>query len=784
MDAPLSSDPKPTWAPARKDMVGTSLGSSRIWFTLCEGILTEVYHPRIDIPQIRDLGFIIADDQGFWIELRRLHNYSVHLAAPGVPALSVEHRHPRFVFRMEICPSQRRDVIMLRYSLDGDPQLRPYALLAPRLGGDAEGNRASVERHGARTVLWADQGPFALSLCGADIHGSDAILRGSAGGFGISDGWQDFHRNGRMSWAYEHAGPGCVALIGELQREGRLALGFATSRQAAATLAVSALMDDFDAEWSSQVAAWQEWHDGITPPQLVPGLQDMFAVSASVLKIHEDHTYRGAAVASLSVPWGDASQSRGGYHLIWSRDLVETAGGLVALGAYHNARDTLRYLIATQQEDGHWFQNQWLGGTAFWTGVQLDEVAFPVLLAAQLHDHGKLHNIPVQDMIIRALGFIARHGPATHQDRWEEDAGINTFTLAVSIAALVEGSQFLEPTDREFALRLADYWNAQIEGWAFVRGSELARRLGTDGYFMRTVPLDPQTHRRAPTDSVAIKNRAHDPDLPASAQVSTDFLQLVRYGLRRADDPFIIDSLKVVDALLRTETPSGPVWHRYNDDGYGEHEDGRAFDGTGLGRGWPLLVGERGHYALLCGEDVEPYLLAMKKMASPLGLLPEQVWDSAPISAYGLESGRPSGSAMPLVWAHSEFLKLCYSRASGAPVDRPSATWARYGGKRPLVDFVIWGPNHQPARLLCGQRLYIALRGKARVHWGVNGWQKVKDTETDKNGLGVFVAELDISELGAGGRVDFTFFWPEQQRWEGRDYGIAVVANDKISAPL
>jgi glucoamylase len=756
-------------------MVGTSLGSSRLWFTVCEGILTEVYYPRIDIPQIRDLGFIIADDQGFWIELRRMDSYSVSLAAPGVPAVTVEHRHPRFVFRMEICPSQRRDVILLRYTLDGDPELHPYALLAPRLGGDAEDNRASVERHSARTVLWADQGPFALSLCGADQQGADIILRGSAGGFGVSDGWQDFHRNGRMSWTYEHAGPGCVALMGELRRQGRLALGFATSRQAAATLAISALMDDFDAEWGSQVAAWKEWHDGIAPPQLVPGLEEMFAVSASVLKIHEDRTYRGAAVASLSVPWGDVSQSRGGYHLIWSRDLVETAGGLVALGAYHNARDTLRYLIATQQEDGHWFQNQWLGGTAFWTGVQLDEVAFPVLLAAQLHDHGQLHSIPVQDMVVRALGFISRQGPATHQDRWEEDAGINTFTLAVSIAALVEGSQFLEPKDRDFALKLADYWNAQIERWAFVRESELARRLGTDGYFMRTVPLDPQTHRRAPADPVAIKNRAHDPDLPASAQVSTDFLQLVRYGLRRADDPFILDTLKAADTLLKTETPSGPIWHRYNDDGYGEHTDGRAFDGTGHGRGWPLLVGERGHHALLCGEDVEPYLLAMKKMANPLGLLPEQVWDSAPISAYGLEPGRPSGSAMPLVWAHSEFLKLCYSRVAGFPVDRPAATWARYGGERPCVDFVIWGPNHQPAKIICGQLLYIALRSQALVHWGVNGWQKIQDTQTDKNGLGLFVAQLDISELSGAGRIDFTFFWTEQQRWEGRDYAIEVV---------
>ena len=97
-----------------------------------------------------------------------------------------------------------------------------------------------------------------------------------------------------------------------------------------------------------------------------------------LLKVHQDRTYCGAAVASLSVPWGDSSQSRGGYHLVWPRDLVETAGALVALGAFDEARDTLRYLIATQQQDGHWCQNQWLGGDPFWQGVQLDETAFPI----------------------------------------------------------------------------------------------------------------------------------------------------------------------------------------------------------------------------------------------------------------------------------------------------------------------------------------------------------------------------------------------------------------------
>lgn len=127
--APPALFSHPTWASARKDMVGNSLGSSRLWFTIAEGIVTEVYYPRIDIPQIKDLGFIIADDRGFWVGLRRLLGYRVTLASEGVPAVEIEHRHPRFVFTLRICQSERRDVLLIRCRLEGDASLRPYALL-------------------------------------------------------------------------------------------------------------------------------------------------------------------------------------------------------------------------------------------------------------------------------------------------------------------------------------------------------------------------------------------------------------------------------------------------------------------------------------------------------------------------------------------------------------------------------------------------------------------------------------------------------------------------------
>jgi glucoamylase len=776
MKAPTATFSNPTWAPARKDMVGTSLGSSRLWFTVAEGIVTEVYYPRIDIPQIKDLGFIIADDRGFWVELRRLGNYNVALAKPGVPAVEIVHRHPRFVFTLQVCPSRWRDVLLLRYRLEGDENLRAYALLAARIGEDAENNLASVATHNGRTVLWAEQGPFGLALSAVAMDGTDAWRRCSVGCLDASDGWQDFNRHGRMTWQYDSAGPAAVTLMGELPAQATLGLGFGTSKESAATLAVSGLMDDFSAEWGAQCRAWEAWLAEGRRPKLSEALDRMLTLSATVLKVHEDRTYRGAVVASLSVPWGDSSQSRGGYHLVWSRDLVETAGALVAMQDYRSARDVLRYLIATQQQDGHWFQNQWLGGKAFWTGIQLDEAAFPILLASLLRERDALDGIPVKNMVKRAISFIAREGPATAQDRWEEDAGINTFTLATVIAALVDGSAFLDREEQEFACRLADCWNARLEDRVFVRDTPLARQVGVKGYYIRTVPLDALTHKDADTEPVSIKNLAHDPKLPARAQISTDFLQLVRYGLRKADDPCILDSLKVVDRLLKTDTPNGPVWHRYNSDGYGEHDDGSAFDGTGQGRGWPLLTGERGHYALSAGEDVLPYLEAMLAMSSPLGLIPEQVWDSKPIAKYDLKPGRPSGSAMPLVWAHSEFIKLCYSKALGRPVDRPSGTWTRYRGIRPKIDYEIWGPNDRPQRLRAGNSLTVALKAPARVHWGVNGWKEVRDVDTEDTGLGVHVADLPVAGLAAGTTIQFTFLWRDTEAWEGRDYLLLVTA--------
>ena len=770
MEAPGAPGIPPTWTSSDKDMVGTSLGPARLWFTVGHGIVNEVYWPRVDIPQIRDLGFIVADGRGFWSEVKRGADYTISTPGPGIPAVQVLHRHSRFELALRIAPDPDRDVLLIEVELTGDGDLAPYALLAPHLGGTGRGNRAEVFTNRGRVVLCAEQGPFALALAAADASQRDAWRMAGAGYVGASDGWQDFARNGAMTWTYDRAGPGNVALMGRLRRRSVLALGFGSGQEAAATLAISALVQPFEAVWREQVRAWQAWHTEKAHAKGLPGeFHEQVHLSAMVLKAHQDKTYPGAMVASLSIPWGNATDDVGGYHLVWPRDLVESAGALLELGAADEARDVLRYLIATQLEDGRWAQNQWLGGTPRWGGIQLDEVAFPVLLAVALAEHEAFGGTEARDMVRRALAFIVRQGPATDQDRWEETAGINIFTLAVSIAALVCGAGFLDESERGDVLLLADDWNAHIEEWCAVEGTRLSREHGVGPYYVRVAPARVVSDRAALQDIVPLKNRDRDPGLPAAEQVSTDFLQLVRFGLRQPDDPVVRNSVALADALLRAGTPSGPLWQRYVGDGYGEHPDGRPYDGTGQGRPWPLLAGERGHYALLAHEDAEPYLRTMAAVSGRLGLIPEQVWDGDPRPREGLHPGRPSGSAMPLVWAHAEFVKLAVSLREGRPVDRPEAVWLRYAGRRPRPTCAHWSLRMPVATIRAGQSLRVLHEAPAVLRWGTDGWREMSETPTTAGLLGLHVADLPTEGLRPGQVVNFA-----SDAWPGREWAVTV----------
>jgi glucoamylase len=593
-----------------------------------------------------------------------------------------------------------------------------------------------------------------------------------------------------------------VAGMMELALDGgvvQLALAFGSGPEEAGLEASAALVGPFQGGWDEYVENWHGFVRTVTDPpaDLSPGDRDLYLTSATVLRSLQDRTVPGAIVASLSIPWGNTRNDLGGYHLVWSRDLVESAGALVALGAEATARRTLAYLVASQEPDGSWPQNQWVDGVPYWTGLQLDEAAYPILLAGALrtgasHMHGKtgagaaafetlLTRSALDAMIARAAGFIARTGPATSEDRWEETAGLSPSTLAPVVAALVVAADHLPEPAASYCLELADDWNASIEDWTYARGTRFAREHGVDGHYVRIA--SPDVLVGAPISApVTVRNRPPESSLvPADEMVGTDFLALVRFGLRLPDDPRIIASLAVADAVLRTDTPSGPVWHRYNGDGYGEHDDGSAFDGTGIGRGWPLLVGERAHYELDAGRDARPYLEAMRRMASSGGMLPEQVWDAAPIPERNLSPGRPSGSAMPLAWAHAEHVKLVRSIALGHAIDRPAAAWRRYRGTAPRATRAAWRFAAPRPSMPAGRILRLEVLAPARVRYSLDSGQTRADLDARDTGLGVWVADIPASDrLVPGEAVDFTFWWPDANRWEGRDLRVEVAAGSGI----
>jgi glucoamylase len=260
--------------------------------------------------------------------------------------------------------------------------------------------------------------------------------------------------------------------------------------------------------------------------------------------------------------------------------------------------------------------------------------------------------------------------------------------------------------------------------------------------------------------------------------ISPDALALVRFGLRAADDPRILNTVKVIDALLRVKLPQGPCWYRYNGDGYGEHEDGSPFDGIGIGRPWPLLAGERAHYEIAAGrpQAAEELLRVMEFSAEGGRLIPEQVWDAADLPARELFAGKPTGSACPLVWAHSEYIKLRRSLREGKVFDQPPQTVQRYLVDKKKSTYFGWRFNNKCRTLPRGKKLRLILTAPALVHWSLDNWQTQKDTNTNDTGLGTHVADLASDLLSVGSEIVFTFFWLQEQRWEGTDFRVGVEA--------
>jgi glucoamylase len=788
----------PRWTSSAKSSAGTALNrASKVWFTVSHGILNEVYFPRVDQACTRDMGFLVTNGLDFFSEEKRHCTFENYPIEPGIPVFQLTNSctSGRYRIHKEVLSDPYRNVVLqkVRFEpLQGElSDYHLYALLSPHLANFGTGNTGWTGDYKGYPMLLAERGGCALAMA------SSAPWKKTSVGFvGTSDGWQDLSQHFQMEWEYTRAENGNIALTGEVDLaacngEFVLALGFGGIWTEAGQHARSSLLEDYAETCERYVSQWRTWQSSLLKLDEPLRQYDLYRASTSVLRTHESKDFLGGIIASLSIPWGlnKGDEDLGGYHLVWPRDLVETAGALLAAGAVTDAVRVLRYLEATQEAAGNWAQNLWLDGRPYWGGIQMDETAFPILLLDLLRREapealGKLDRW--WPMVRNAVSFILRNGPVTQQERWEEDAGYSPFTLAAEISALLAAADIAEltghsdmaPTMRE----TADAWNDNIERWVYTTGGDLAQQLGIDGYYVRIAPPDADWAASPTQGFVPIKNRppgqdgGQDGDR-ASHIISPDALALVRFGLRAADDPRILNTVRAIDALLTVELPQGPCWYRYNGDGYGEHKDGSAFDGTGIGRPWPLLAGERAHYALAGGhrDEAEALLTVMENStAGHSRLLPEQVWDSADIPALELFRGKPTGSACPLVWAHSEYIKLRRSIRDNKIFDQPPQTVKRYLVEKHGRQYFGWRFNNKIRTIPRNETLRIALLTAARVRWSIDGWTTAHDTDARDTGLGIYTLYLPTASLPAESQVVFTFFWPTESRWEGTDYTVTV----------
>jgi glucoamylase len=792
--APGSPGIPARWTSSAKTGVGTALGSkSRVWFTLSHGIFNEIYYPRIDQACVRDMGLIVTDGAALFSEEKRDTDSSIRWLAEGVPAFGLINtsRDGRYRIEKQIVTDPQRDTVLqqVRFIAErgklSDYQL--YVLLAPHLGNHGSGNTAWVDEFEGTPLLFARRDGAALALgCSA------AWSKRSVGYVGSSDGWQDLKAHKQMTREYTRAEDGNVALtggidLGKLQGDFVLALGFGKDAEEAAHNVIASMRDGFEKAKHDYIDCWQKWTKAHAPLKQSRGRPSALSpISIAVLRTHESKSAPGGLIASLSIPWGfsKGDNDLGGYHLVWARDMVETAGGMLAVGAHADANRVLSYLQATQQPDGHWSQNMWLDGSPYWNGIQMDETALPILLVDLARREKALTKAEFArfwPMVRRAAGYLVRNGPVSPEDRWEEDPGYSPFTVAAQIAALLAAADLADLNHEgpvaSYLRETADVWNSSVDRWMYVCGTDWCKRFDVEGYYVRIAPAQTEAGQPGAQSRVHVKNVAAAEDTRLAIHlISPDALALVRFGIRAANDPRIRDTVTVIDALLKVETPTGPTWHRYNDDGYGEHSDGAPFDGTGIGRGWPLLTGERAHYELAAGgvETAKKLLSVMESFANEGGMIPEQVWDTSDIPDRELEFGRPSGSAMPLVWAHAEYLKLQRALRDGRLFDLPPQTVQRYLTEKTVSAHMIWRFNHKIRSMPAGKTLRIETLAPASIHWSADGWITVQDTTTHAVGLGIHIAELTTAGLTAEEQIKFTLYWLEAARWEGADFTVRI----------
>ncbi len=561
--------------------------------------------------------YLVSDGSTFFHEEKRHLDVEVERLERRDLGYRVINADPagRYRIRKEIISDPHLPCILqhTRLELSKDFQgenLHLYALCAPHLDGGGAGNNAYVGNVAGQEIFLAQKNGTWLAM-GATVP----FKRLSCGYVGTSDGWTDLNDNYQMDWEFDTALNGNVAIMGELDHakndgEFTLAIALGNSLHNAVTTLFQSLGQPFSEHRTRFLEQWDRPYPRLLDLHKASGdLGNLYNTSYSVILAHEDKTYPGAIIASMSIPWGEVKgdEDKGGYHLVWTRDMVNSAMALLAAGNVDTPLRALIYLSTSQMDDGSFPQNFWIDGQTYWRGIQLDEVALPIILAWRMQQAKALQSFDPYEMVIRAIAFLLRMGSATMQERWEEASGFSPSTIATMIAGYICAAQFARTRGdietAEYLEEYADFIESHIERWTCTTMGSLVP--GITRHYMRINPVDIYNPSSNEDPNEAILTLANQPpwarhEYPARDIVDAGFLELVRYGIRSPFDPLIVDSLKVVDAVLKTETPFGPCWHRYNYDGYGQRDDGSAFDVWGRGRLWPLLTGERGHYAAGC----------------------------------------------------------------------------------------------------------------------------------------------------------------------------------------
>ena len=720
--APGAPGEKAIWTEADKDGFGTSTTTgSKVWYTLNNGELTEVYYPDIGTPSVRDLQFIVSDGQTFAELETNATNHKVQLLDDGRSLVyqQVNTKSGAYQLTKTYVTDPAHSTVLVDVffeSLNGK-SYQLYALYDPSLDNGGDDDTATSQNG----QLLASDGDVASALVG-----TPQFEQTSSGYKGKSDGWVDLQRNYKMDWSFVSASkPGNVVQTGKTTLTGlegsrhlTLALGFGTTTSEALGGAQTSLAGGFETAATDYKAGWHNYLGSLEKgvPQSASGLQTTYDVSLMTLAAHEDKTYRGAYIASPSMPWvwggvgangnrlldnRGADDSSGAYHLVWSRDLYQIATALLAAGDDEGAERALTYLFERQQKpDGSFPQNSYVDGTQRWENVQLDEVAFPIVLAWQL---GRTDGTTYRDHIKKAADYIVANGPATPQERWENQGGYSPATIAAEIAGLVCAADIAEANSDQASadryLGTADNWQKNVEKWTVTNNGPLA----IHPYYLRITkdgkPNVGTTYNIGDSGPNSIDQRR---------VVDTSYLELVRLGVKPANDPNIVRTLDVVDSPkiqdhqkvgLKVDTPNGTFWHRFNFDGYGETREGEPWDigftpcelttcletQKTIGRAWPIFAGERGEYELAAGQAGAAGRLASIAATGNDGyMLPEQVWDDFPPSGTaGFTPGEGTFSATPLAWTHAQFVRLAWSIEKGYPVERPDIVFDRYAGGTP-----------------------------------------------------------------------------------------------------